>query len=200
MTGCKYAPLRDMFKSAQRRPNADRILVTTGGSDPLHITVKIVQEIVRRERLCKKEFDIVCGRFNPDVEQIRQLCEEYPNIEVHHDVKDMSELMIHVGYAITAGGSTMYELAKMGIPMCCFSFVDNQERIVQSFFEKGYSCYGEDFLRRGDDLISQLCDKLEWLLDNDEESNRLSKQLIQLVDGNGSRRIAEQLVEVLRIS
>lgn len=197
ITGCAYTPLRREFLNACRSEDADRILVTTGGSDPMHITIEIVKEVLKRERLSECSYDIVCGRFNQDTEEIRRMCVDCPNIKIHQNVKDMWTLMERSKCAITAGGSTMYELAKMGIPMCSFSFVDNQERIVQGFYNKGYSCCGCNYLEDGQGTIEELCDSLERLLSDPKEWDLRSERLMKLVDGYGSIRIAERLSAML---
>ena len=50
----------------------------------------------------------------------------------------MWECMQNAMVAITAGGTTVTELGCMGVPIVCFSFVDNQEKIVKVFYERDY--------------------------------------------------------------
>ena len=57
--------------------------------------------------------------------------------------------------AVTAGGSTMYELSALGVPMVCFSFVDNQERIVEGFVERGLVGFGGNYLLQGEAMAAE---------------------------------------------
>jgi len=50
----------------------------------------------------------------------------------------MSEIMLKCDVAVTAGGSTMYELAACGIPMVTFIYADNQRPAVEMLEQEGY--------------------------------------------------------------
>ena len=192
--GCKYAPLRREYAEARNRVNPQYILITTGSSDPYSITKKIVEGILMRPAILEKQIKIVCGRFNADYEEIKAYEKQYANIEVLQNVPDMWNLMGKAMVAVTAGGTTMNELSCMGVPVVCFSFVDNQERIVTTYVDKGYAYFGGDYLKDGDKMIDYLCNSLEELVQNDSLRKFYSDKVSQLVDGLGSKRIAEAII------
>lgn len=192
--GCKYAPLRREYVDARSKVNPKHILITTGSSDPYSITKKVLKGIVMRPALLEKPIKIVCGRFNKDFEEIKAYGQQYKNIEVLQNVPDMWNLMSGAMLAVTAGGTTMNELSCMGVPVVCFSFVDNQERIVSTYVEKGYAYYGGDYLKEGDEMIDYLCNSLEELVQNETLRKFYSDKAFALVDGLGSVRIAEAII------
>ena len=53
----------------------------------------------------------------------------------------MSEVMKYCDIAITAGGSTMYELCACGVPMITYAFADNQLPGVEGFEKLGVARY-----------------------------------------------------------
>ena len=192
--GCEYAPLRREYVEARAKTSPQYILITTGSSDPYSITKKILEGIVMRPALMEKSIKIVCGRFNKDFEEIKAYEQRYENIEVLQNVLDMWNLMSGAMLAVTAGGTTMNELSCMGVPVACFSFVDNQERIVSTYVEKGYAYYGGDYLKEGDEMIHYLCNSLEELVQNEDLRKFYSDKASRLVDGLGSVRIAEAII------
>ncbi len=52
-------------------------------------------------------------------------------VKVHIDVKDMAGLMAKCMLAVTAAGSTVYELCSLRIPFVTYYFVNNQKLIAE---------------------------------------------------------------------
>ena len=90
----------------------------------------------------------------------------------------------------------MYELSAVGVPMICFSFVDNQERIVEGFRRRGLVCYGGDYLAQGEKMLAEVVENIARLAESRELRNHYSVRQRQLVDGKGALRIAGKLREL----
>lgn len=192
--GCKYSPLRREYQSARLKRKPERILLTTGSSDPYKLTEKIVNAILQDEMLCTQSIDIVCGKFNESFAALKKLEEQYSNIKVYKNVSNMWEMMQSAMLAITAGGTTMTELSCMGVPIVCFSFVDNQDRIVKTFADDGYAHYGGFYMEKKDLLVTELCVAAKELVSDKCLREHYSKKLMELVDGKGCERIADTLI------
>ena len=146
LLGPQYAPLREEFQNIEPciRDSVQRILITVGGSDRYNIAGKILREITVDERFSGIEFHVVAGRLNPHIADLRELAEVNPLIHIHQNVTEMAKLMQSCDLAVTAGGSTMYELCACGVPSVCFSWADNQLMSVKAFSEKGIvPCAGD---------------------------------------------------------
>jgi len=192
--GCKYAPLRREYRSAQKERCPERVLLTTGSSDPYELTEKILAAMLNNDVLCKYPIDVVCGKFSDSYETLVKLEDRYPNIRVYKNVPAMWELMKSTMIAITAGGTTMTELSCMGIPMACFSFVENQDRIVKTFVEDGYAHFGDFYKKKGDAIVDGLCKAACELVLDEALRNSYAAKLKNLVDGKGCERIADAIV------
>lgn len=208
--GCSYTPLRDEFRDiASNVSNTmQNVLVTTGGSDSYHVAYKFLQymfenhlsdykgsEADNLESLVRNiKFHVVVGKFNTDKEKLRDMAKDYPNIILHMDVLNMSELMKKSDLAITAGGSTMYELCACGVPMITYSFADNQLAGVKGFHSIGVAKYCGD-IRAG---VNEVCESIvygiyEYCNDSTCRKN-ISNRMKNLVDGYGAKRIAEIII------
>ncbi len=196
MAGCDYAPLRQEYRQWREKCDPEYVLITTGSSDPYGLTLKIVQELLRRPILAKESVKIVCGKFNQDYEKLLELTEDYPQLQVLQNVPDMWRLMSGAKAAVTAGGTTMNELSCMGVPAVCFSFVDNQERITRVYGEKGYVHFSGDYLKDKEAMIAPLCDALEELISKEVLREHYRRKASDLVDGLGSLRIARKIIEL----
>lgn len=200
LLGTEYAPLRREFQSAWRpvRDKAKRVLVTTGGSDRYDLAGQILRQALSEPEVCRLEYCVVSGAYNPHLPQLLELEKRYENVHVFSNVSRMAELMQSCDIAVTAGGSTMYELCAVGIPILCFSFVDNQERIVEGFRQHQAAGFAGNYLTQGEKMIPLLTEQIAQLQNSLELRRSLSSQERKLVDGQGAWRIADRLVRVFK--
>lgn len=199
LTGTKYAPLRPEFRgiSYQAREKAEKVLITTGGSDRYYLAGQILERALEMPDTGDLEYCVVSGAFNVHGGQLARLAEGHKNVHIYNNVTEMARLMQECDIAVTAGGSTMYELCAVGVPAICFSFVDNQEKIVEGFRDRGLVSFGGDYLRQGQDMVKHAAEHI-GILKNDAGLRRsLSKKMREQVDGQGANRIAEALAKLV---
>lgn len=193
LLGCSYMPLREEFarqpyKTGKKVKN---VLLTTGGGDSLHIAPTLVKELAVKKEFC---FHVVCGMFSDSLPTLEKLAAENKNIKVYTEVKAMWELMAKCDAAISAAGTTLYELCAAGVPAVCFSFASNQILPAQSFAKYTPMLYAGDFregkeyfVRRVETCLKELAQKPS------EQRKEISRECKRLVDGKGAERIITEL-------
>lgn len=190
--GPNYAPLRDEFKNRpphEIRKKVRDILVSAGGSDPEQMTEKLIKEVCPKYK--DTDFHFVVGSMNPRINEIKKL--EGGNISLHVNEKNMSGLMQSCDAAVSAAGSTLYELCACGTPMITYTLADNQLDAARQFEAKGIAVYAGD--SRSDlNLSKKIGVCLGRLTTNADERRRLSRKMQQVVDGRGAERLAAILV------
>lgn len=198
LTGTRYAPLRPEFRDVpyQVRERAQKVLITTGGSDRYNLAGQVLEQALETQDANGLEYHVVSGAFNIYGGQLAQLGKEHENVLIYNNVSDMARLMQECDIAVTAGGSTMYELCAVGIPTICFSYVDNQEKIVKGFREKGLVNFGGDYLRQGQGMINDVVEHIRVLKKDTDLRRDYSRKMKEQVDGWGAVRIAEKLIEL----
>ncbi len=194
--GVAYAPMKPEFASHRGERREEYILVTTGGSDPYQLAAKIVDSLLKEPWMKRERIRAVCGRFSQSIEALREMEKTDSRLRILCDVPDMWTAMNGAKFAITAAGSTMQELACLGVPMIGFSFADNQRLAARTWYEQGYSCYGGDYLSLGDAMIPEICEAAKRLCGQAKLRDLYSQKLMKLVDGEGSQRIAERLMNL----
>ena len=140
--GGAYAPLREEF-SVNRitvRNDVRKVLITTGGADLLGMSLRLLNRIRTQPYFDKIVWQIVSGRFNTHLPQLEESAEEYDNVEILVNVQNMAERMRECDVAISASGTTLYELAAVGVPTICFEVADNQKG-AESWEKWGYMLY-----------------------------------------------------------
>lgn len=196
LLGTEYVPLREEFSAGeQQRTAADGgILITTGGSDSFNLAGQLLMEAMKYDALKEKEYHVVSGSLNPHIGELQALAQKHENIHIHCNVTNMAELMAESEVALSAGGSTLYELCAVGVPVIAFSFAENQERLVQTFVKRGIAQYGGNYRTDGNKMIQNTIAGLETLLEDKNLRSEYRKKAHTLVDGKGAERIAEAII------
>ena len=203
LTGPGYAPLRKEFsESAERRTvqNADKALIMTGGADSQHIGLRIAFEIVSRRKTGsindQMRYDIVVGALSDDYSKLKELERESGGaIRILRGVSDMKGLMEESDMALSAAGSTLYELCACGVPTITYVLADNQINGEKAFTEKGIMLSAGD-ARNNESFGKKACDMLERLAGDRALRERMSANGKSLVDGKGAMRLAKKLMEI----
>ncbi|MDO4189590.1 MAG: UDP-2,4-diacetamido-2,4,6-trideoxy-beta-L-altropyranose hydrolase [Lachnospiraceae bacterium] len=190
MLGCKYVPLRSEFKKISERKiskNIRKLLIICGGSD----NYKIIDNMLGKLSMCD-QYDIVaiCGRFNKDYDYINSKYINYNNIVIYKTVDNMIDYMLEADLAISAGGTSLYELCACGTPTITYSFADNQLDNVIQFEKDNLMPYLGDV--RYDDIYKTIDDVIDRIRGFKHRKN-ISNKMQCLVDGFGSKRIIEAI-------
>lgn len=210
LLGANYVPLREEFSAGagyvQSRKELSLgaanvtpaeeggILITTGGSDSFNLAGQLLMEAMKYDALKEKEYHVVSGSLNPHIGELQALAKKHENIHIHCNVTNMAELMAESEVALSAGGSTLYELCAMGVPVIAFSFAENQERLVQTFVKRGIAQYGGNYRTDGNKMIQNTIAGLRKLCGDEALKTEYRRKALQLVDGRGAERIAEALL------
>lgn len=183
-----------LHQTAEQGRTADGgILITTGGSDSFNLAGQLLMEAMKYDALKEKEYHVVSGSLNLNIGELQALAQKHENIHIHCNVTNMAELMEESEIALSAGGSTLYELCAMGVPVIAFSFAENQERLVQTFVKRGIAQYGGNYRTDGNKMIQNTIAGLETLLEDENLRTEYRKKARTLVDGKGADRIAEAI-------
>lgn len=133
--GTRYVMLRDEFRNGHKniiKEKVENILITMGGGDPFNITETILKSIKGMDY----NFNVVVGPSFHKVQSLKKLSDENYNINLIFN-PNMAEVMKNSDLAITACGSTLYELASMNIPTLGIIVADNQTMVANKMHSKG---------------------------------------------------------------
>lgn len=201
-TGIDYIPLRKEFQNiAKRKFNevVQNILISVGGADPERMAIRIAKALLERKEIYSKyRFHFVIGAFELDKDELYLIQENNNWIVMHENVKKMSELMRLCDIAISAAGSTLYELCSCGVPTVTYILEDNQIGGAEAFEKNGIMLNAGDY-RNNTDFESHLLKKLNFLINDFEFRYEVSVRQQNLIDGNGAMRIATKIKnEIIR--
>ena len=191
LLGAAYTPLRIQFRNASYtvRQDVKHILISTGGTDPFHFAEKLLERIIEK----KYHYHIVTSRLNSHYDRLMTLSSKYVNIHIHENVQDMAGLMAQCDLAVSAGGTTLYELCAVGVPTISFSMTDNQLAAVQTFASMNIIPYAGDIRIDIDETLDTICCFLDETVSSYSKRLPISNKMRTFVDGRGAARIAEAL-------
>lgn len=189
--GPDYVPLREQFHNVTYhvRDSVDNVLITTGGGDTDNIARDILDVIYRTDIT----YHVLVGRFSPHFESWQRLAEERPDIRIYFDVQDMAELMRRCDVAVSAGGSTLYELAAVGVPFICFAYAENQEALTEYLGHAGTAGYAGVWHRDIFATRERLGRIFARLCEDTALRRRYHDRERSLIDGRGAYRLAEAM-------
>lgn len=210
LLGTAYVPLREEFgntetaaddlarcddSSAKDMENS-HILLSSGGGDLFNALSGILLEAMRDETFRDKTFDVVVGGFNRNTEELERLAKEHSNICLHYRVEHMAELMGQCTAAVSAAGTMLFELSAMQIPTVFFVSADNQQYDHEFFAAEERMLYAGDIRETRDKCLHEICSRLKLILEDEPMRNRMKRKLYKVTDGNGAKRIAEEIIQL----
>lgn len=193
MLGPRYAILRDEFLHwrvpRQIKPQASRLLLTFGGGDDCGACLACLDALRPVDVF---EVTILSGRRNPQVPSIRSWIEQNASqrVQLLLEDADVARRMAEADIAVTAGGTTTFETAMLGLPTLILQIADNQRANAQAWDRMGVAVD----LGSLDDLnAGKLRDQLVKLAGNPKLRERMSVFGREHVDGRGAGRLAREL-------
>lgn len=202
LLGTQYVPLRKQFELSEDilnrsiigRSDNRQILITTGAADPYHISGKIIRSILNEPLLSEYKLSVVRGRFWENDEILNEVSKYGKDrIRWYENVENMADLMLPATMAVSAGGSTLYELCACLVPTVTIACADNQLGNVNGFAERGIMQYAGD-VRNNPDISENIVKILLSYHENNDIMDRMIGLMRRLSCGKGSLHLAEELV------
>lgn len=195
LLGCSYMPLRPAFCGLPEKTitkTAKHLLLLSGGADRFHFTKRFLEAFLAWEMSECFVLTIICGAFHEDYELLGEMAAKKEHILLKSNVSNIEYYMQQADVAVSAGGTTLYELCACGTPAISYLLADNQQKNVESFAELGLIPYCGDV--RKDEVAENVLRQILLWAENESEREKVSKEMQRLVDGKGAARLAETIL------
>ncbi|WBW95447.1 UDP-2,4-diacetamido-2,4,6-trideoxy-beta-L-altropyranose hydrolase [Oceanirhabdus sp. W0125-5] len=190
LLGSNYVMLREEFRNTPKKlieENVKDILITVGGADPFNITENILSSIKDLDYI----FHVVVG---PSFDERNNLKDyESEKIKLYYNA-NMYQIMQKCDMAISACGSTLYELASCGVPTLGLIIANNQKGIANKLNDEGviknlgwYNEISSDYL----------LSNIEYLANDKKLRQHISDKGQNFVDGKGVERLCRVINNIL---
>jgi spore coat polysaccharide biosynthesis protein SpsF len=186
---------------ARKPTTRQTVLVTFGGSDPLNLTERAAQALMRLDPVFRARF--VIGPGVADTSLAGRIARFAPNFETIENASNLATEFAAADVALCAFGVTAYELAASGVPALYLALTEDHARSASAFEAAGMGlCLGladtvdDQAIARGvKNLLGDASRRREMrtagLMTLDGEgANRLAKDLAGLLAGKGALRLS----------
>jgi spore coat polysaccharide biosynthesis predicted glycosyltransferase SpsG len=192
--GFKYIPINEEVKSIRKRvdPNSknNRVIITTGGSDPRGVMIHILKWL-RGNSMNDIKFIALIGESFILKKELEELKPQLPqNVDfLAFDYNQFSEADL----VISTFGVTSYELLYLGIPFISIAHAESNAR-GSKILSKRLPIIKDlgliDYVTR-----KQLLENLSEMLKDPYLKPKFHKMSKELIDGLGTKRISEIIIE-----
>jgi UDP-2,4-diacetamido-2,4,6-trideoxy-beta-L-altropyranose hydrolase len=192
--GCQYNLLRQQFAALPDRITAQEVrtlLIIAGGGDSGKVVEFLARSLLDNKATGNLALRLVVPARSVAGEELERLPGRYPErIRLYRDVTEMADLMRECDLAISAGGTTLYELCAAGLPRLAVVLADNQQSIVDAMARQELVVS----LGAATDLTAAAVAESVALLAGDRaKRDRQNRQGRKLVDGQGARRAGQRI-------
>jgi spore coat polysaccharide biosynthesis predicted glycosyltransferase SpsG len=187
LCGMKYAPIRREFAMRRRLRggNAEQgsLIIVLGGADTTGLTPAAVRAAASRRSRAFSGIEVVLGPGAVDWQAV-----DLQGVRIMRDPACLHELFDRATAAISAAGTTSWELFCMGVPTALIEVNPTQALAAREALAAGAATY----LGTGRAAIATIPQALSTLEDP-LERRRLSAAALAFLDGKGADRVIDEL-------
>ncbi len=189
LLGLQYTLLRSEFSQTHCLDYKQResIIISFGGSDVAELTLPVLKHVVQ-SKLSHFPLIVIVGAACPQAESIHKFCLLH-NITCLFDVKNMAHLFFQAKLALSAAGSTVYELAYCGVPSVFAVVADNQWQPVEQQSSLGWCSLIDCRSQKRAKKLVQIAENMMF----NKPLNELSKIASSAMNTNGADKVASFL-------
>ena len=186
LLGPSYAMIRRDVAAIDRSLRLDdgrTVLVSFGGTDPAGLTLAVTAALVAVPDVAVV---VALGADHPHQPQVEALVERHGD-QIRFAAGDLIDGLRSADVAAIGGGSTLWEVASLGIPAVAAVVADNQQAGTAAAQEAGF-VVGVD-VRNGDRGAADVAEAVLALLDDPAARSSMATAGRTLFDGHGAERV-----------
>lgn len=200
--GPSWALLRREFReeTPARHVETDatlRLLILMGGADPNGYSTLALDAVAHAVEMLPGEPEIVMvvGAANPAIDALADFAAQlHVRVEVRRDVRDMARLLSSVDLAVSAAGSTVLEMAALGVPMIIGATNESEIGPAEALARQGAAI---DVGPWADVALEPLAETVATIATDWDRRRDLAARARVLVDGHGADRVAAAIAEAI---
>jgi len=190
--GSEYALLRNEFCDIPKKKinkTLKKVMIIFGGANFGGMMANVLEFF--RKKYPDLTRNIVIGKAFENGARLKELKSAGVNLINNPGAEEMKNIMLDSDIAISAGGQTLAELARVGIPTIGICVADNQHNNLKGWQKTGFL----EFIgwHRDANILEKLQKAIEKIKPYEKrlEMSRIGRGI---VDGMGAQRLAEALL------
>lgn len=201
LAGSNFALIREAVLEQKRESpwviqgKLPHLVAVMGGSDPTGTIVLVSQALARLRGTCTATV-VVSDKWH---EVVQEIFVDQQGIEIISPTVELPRVLASADIAISASGTSAWELCSLAIPSILIAVVENQSESLQRMIEHNL-VLGIDVTRGGTiDVTTEVETMVSRLIENDGLREQLSRECAKYFDGSGKARVVDVLEEIRKI-
>jgi len=198
LLGAQYAPLRKEFWDVPAkliRDNLETVMITFGGADIRNVTPKVLKLLTDAcPEVLKK---VIIAKSFRNIAEIERLKDNNTKLIYYPNAAEMKKVMLESDIAIAAGGQTLYELARIGVPTIGICVAENQSQNIEGWRKSGFLKYVGWY--SDENLSEKIVKAVNEFMSYAERVER-SEMGRNYVDGKGTKRIIRESIKKAKVA
>ena len=198
LAGSEFALIRDaVLESKRKQPwvfqkSLPHIVAVMGGSDPTGTIVEVSQALKKLEGRCTATV-VVSDQWH---KRVQDLLGPLDGFEIIRPTTELPRVLASADIAISASGTSAWELCSLGIPSLLIAVVENQSQSLQRMVDSKL-VLGIDLTRGGiPNFTYEVETMVLRLIENNELREQLSHECAKHFDGLGKVRVVDLLEKI----
>jgi spore coat polysaccharide biosynthesis predicted glycosyltransferase SpsG len=198
MAGSSFALIRDAVLEQKRESpwvfqgKLPHIVAVMGGSDPTGSIIRVSQALYYLRGKCSATI-VVSKEWQG---QVHKLLDGHEGFEIIEPTEKLPQVLASADIAISASGTSAWEICCLGIPSVLVAVVENQSESLQRMIERNL-VMGIDLTRGGTiDVATEVETMVSKLMEDIDLREQLSKECVKFFDGSGKVRVVNVLEEI----
>lgn len=184
--GPEYALISPSILAARELSvKPEGILITFGGSDPHGFSAPVAKAI--QSQLSDVPIHVVLGGSVANAGDATRQLANISNISVSHDVRSLGPAIAGARMVVTAGGSSLFEVAALARPMLLVITEDNQSALGSLDWAKVID------IRTSTQAAEMIAAAAVDLFQNTSEMTAISNRAAHTIDGKGAHRVIAKI-------
>ena len=194
LLGPQYVPLREEFQNITPvfHEVVKNVMISTGGTDGYNVAGNILKCVAGKYP--DVTFHVISGVMNQNYDCLCQLQQKEDNIRLYSNVLKMSEIMCRCDLAISACGSTIYELCACGVPLITYTLADNQLLGAKELELQKLAVYCGDCRKGMGTMIEAIDMSLAEMINSKEKRYQMQERQLNVINCQGSLILTDQIV------
>jgi len=192
LLGVLYVPVRKAFWNAPRKvisKNVKSVMISFGGTKKVSGAMREVLKFLGRQYPGLKKNVVMGGIPNKEAADVERCGDSNTRFIYAATTDRLKHIMLKADLAISAGGQTLYELARIGVPTIGICIADNQRRNILGWQRAGF------LTQAASPLHKNLILAMDGLASK-AKRERISRIGRALVDGRGAERVVKQTLRL----
>jgi UDP-2,4-diacetamido-2,4,6-trideoxy-beta-L-altropyranose hydrolase len=196
LAGSSFALVRKAIRDVKRpepwkfSTSRPHILGVMGGSDPTGMIVDVARALAGVTR--DVSVTLVCApAWRADVDSA---LENKDNVSIIEPTNDLPALLAKTDIAISAAGTSSWELCTLALPSILIEVVDNQTEGLREMTAQGLVVGLSPSALGRSSIAAEIARHVERLIDDEPARFALSSACANCFDGKGASRVVDHMV------